>query len=135
MTKKYLDATGVRVLWQKIRQGFVAKDGNKVLSTNDFTTAYKNKVDTAYSAVTIPVTVTINRDSLDETGKSVTITKAQASAAGSYPRLLLLDPDGMELTPESVIRYGATEAIKITFTAEQVDILESDKEITAVLIH
>lgn len=123
------------MLWQKIRQGFVAKDGNKVLSTNDFTTAYKNKVDTAYSAVTIPVTVTINRDSLDETGKSVTITKAQASAAGSYPRLLLLDPDGMELTPESVIRYGATEAIKITFTAEQVDILESDKEITAVLIH
>ena len=135
MTKKYLDATGVRVLWQKIRQGFVAKDGNKVLSTNDFTTAYKNKVDAAYSAVTTPVSITINRDSLDETGKSVTITKAQASAAGSYPRLLLLDPDGMELTPESVIRYGATEAIKITFTAEQVDILESDKEITAVLIH
>ena len=135
MTKKYLDATGVRVLWQKIRQGFVAKDGNKVLSTNDFTTAYKNKVDAAYSAVTTPVSITINRDSLDETGKSVTITKAQAAAAGSYPRLLLLDPDGMELTPESVIRYGATEAIKITFTAEQVDILESDKEITAVLIH
>lgn len=135
MTKKYLDATGVRVLWQKIRQGFVAKDGNKVLSTNDFTTAYKNKVDTAYSAVTTPVSITINRDSLDETGKSATITKVQASAAGSYPRLMLLDPDGMELTPESVIRYGATEAIKITFTAEQVDILESDKEITAILIH
>lgn len=135
MTKKYLDATGVRVLWQKIRQGFVAKDGNKVLSTNDFTTAYKNKVDAAYSAVTTPVSITINRDSLDETGKAFVIAKAQASAAGNYPRLLLLDPDGMELTPESVIRYGTTEAIKITFTAEQVDILESDKEITAILIH
>lgn len=135
MSKKYLDASGVTILWRKIKQGFVAKDGNKVLSTNDFTTAYKNKVDTAYSAVTSPTTIAISQESLDETGKSATITKAQASAAGSYPRLMLLDPDGMELTPESVIRYGTTEAIKITFTAEQVDILESDKEITAILIH
>ena len=135
MTKKYLDATGVRVLWQKIRQGFVAKDGNKVLSTNDFTTAYKNKVDTAYSAVSIPVSITVNRDSLDETGKAFTITKAQVSAAGCYPRLLLLDPDGLELTPKGVIRYGQADDIKVMLTDEQVENIENDKEITAVLIH
>jgi len=135
MTKKYLDATGVRVLWQKIRQGFVAKDGNKVLSTNDFTTAYKNKVDTAYSAVSIPVRITVNRDSLDETGKAFTITKAQVSAAGCYPRLLLLDPDGLELTPEGFIRYGQADDIKVMLTNEQVENIENDKEITAVLIH
>lgn len=135
MTKKYLDATGVRVLWQKIRQGFVAKDGNKVLSTNDFTTAYKNKVDAAYSAVTIPVSITVNRDSLDKTGKAFVIAKAQASAAGNYPRLLLLDPDGLELTPKGVIRYGQADDIKVMLTDEQVENIENDKEITAVLIH
>lgn len=44
MSKKYLDDQGLLYFWQKITSKFVAKDGNKVLSTNDYTTAEKNKL-------------------------------------------------------------------------------------------
>lgn len=41
----YLDKDGVLYLWNKIKSGFVAKDGNKVLSTNDFTNDHKTKLE------------------------------------------------------------------------------------------
>lgn len=44
MARKYLDDGGLLYFWQKITNKFVAKDGNKVLSTNDYTTAEKNKL-------------------------------------------------------------------------------------------
>ena len=37
MTKKYLDNNGLLYVWQKIKGGFVAKDGSKVLSDNNYT--------------------------------------------------------------------------------------------------
>lgn len=42
---KYLDSTGITYLWGQIKNGFVAKDGSKVLSTNDFTTELKTKLE------------------------------------------------------------------------------------------
>ena len=39
-----LDSIGLETLCQKIKTYFVAKDGAKVLSTNDYTTAEKNKL-------------------------------------------------------------------------------------------
>lgn len=44
MAKKYLDSDGLLYFWQKITNKFVVKDGSKVLSTNDYTTAEKNKL-------------------------------------------------------------------------------------------
>lgn len=44
MAKKYLDENGLLYFWQKIVSNFVKKDGNKVLSTNDYTTSEKNKL-------------------------------------------------------------------------------------------
>lgn len=41
---KYLDLTGVATLWGKIKSTFVAKDGDKVLSSNDFTDEEKEKL-------------------------------------------------------------------------------------------
>ncbi len=41
---KYLDENGLLYLWGKIKAAFVAKDGTKVLSTNDYTTTEKNKL-------------------------------------------------------------------------------------------
>jgi len=43
-TKKFLDQTGLAYLWQKIRLNFVSKESGKGLSTNDYTTAEKNKL-------------------------------------------------------------------------------------------
>lgn len=45
MAIKYLDKDGLLYFWQKIVNKFVQKDGSKVLSTNDFTNAYKTKLD------------------------------------------------------------------------------------------
>lgn len=45
MAKKYLDNDGLLYLWQKIHNGFVLKETGKGLSTNDFTAAYKSKLD------------------------------------------------------------------------------------------
>lgn len=45
MAKKYLDNDGLLYLWQKIHNGFVLKETGKGLSTNDFTDAYKSKLD------------------------------------------------------------------------------------------
>lgn len=42
---KFLDQTGVSYLWSKIKLKFVAKDGSKQLSDENFTTALKNKLD------------------------------------------------------------------------------------------
>lgn len=41
----YLDSNGLRLLWTKIKNKFVQKESGKGLSTNDFTTSYKNKLD------------------------------------------------------------------------------------------
>lgn len=42
---KFLDNNGLLYLWSKIKEKFVAKETGKGLSTNDFTTALKNKLD------------------------------------------------------------------------------------------
>ena len=43
-TKKYLDDNGLLYFWQKIKNAFVAKDGSKVLSDNNYTDAEKAKL-------------------------------------------------------------------------------------------
>lgn len=44
MANNYLDKNGLLYLWQKIKDKFVAKESGKGLSTNDFTTTLKNKL-------------------------------------------------------------------------------------------
>ena len=44
MAKNYLDKDGLLYLWQKITNAFVKKDGNKVLSDNNYTTDEKTKL-------------------------------------------------------------------------------------------
>lgn len=109
---KFLDSNGVLYLWQKIKAAFVAKESGKGLSTNDYTTAEKNKlaaIDAGANAYTHPTytartgkptgnltpgfgqTFTISQITSDATGhvtaatdRTVTIPSATAtsSAAG-----------------------------------------------------
>ena len=41
---QYLDDNGLRYLWTKIKNIFVAKESGKGLSSNDYTTTEKNKL-------------------------------------------------------------------------------------------
>ena len=42
--KNFLDKNGLLYFWEKILNAFVKKDGNKVLSDNNYTTEEKNKL-------------------------------------------------------------------------------------------
>lgn len=55
---KYLDDNGLIYFWSKIKTLFVQKDGNKVLSTNDFTNTLKTKLEGLNNYE--PVTTTVN---------------------------------------------------------------------------
>ena len=73
---KYLDQTGVSTLWSKIKEKFVLKDGNKVLSTNDYTTAEKQKLSGIATGAQVNVIekVSVNGENQTVTGKGVNIT-------------------------------------------------------------
>ena len=43
-SNKYVDGNGLSHFWSLIKQKFVAKETGKGLSTNDYTTAEKNKL-------------------------------------------------------------------------------------------
>jgi len=45
--RKYLDASGVKFLWDKIVRTFVRKDGDKVLSDNNYSDEEKEKLASA----------------------------------------------------------------------------------------
>ena len=72
-TTKYLNGNGVKYLAvEKIQADIsnkVDKDGDKVLSTNDFTNSYKNKVDSHESSI-----ITLNSTKVNKDGDKVLST-------------------------------------------------------------
>lgn len=40
----FLDKSGLTILWQQIHANFITRESGKGLSTNDYTTADKNRV-------------------------------------------------------------------------------------------
>lgn len=85
---KFLDLAGVEYLWGKIVDKFVAKETGKTLSSNDFTTALKTKLDglsnythpshTAKTSGLYKLTV----DSLGHVSAATAVTKADITALG-----------------------------------------------------
>lgn len=82
---KYLDNDGLLYLWQKIKNVFATKDAlndkvdkvtGKGLSTNDYTTAEKNKLNDVASGAQVNVieTVKVNNTALTPSSKAVNIT-------------------------------------------------------------
>lgn len=55
MANNYLDKNGLLYFYQKLVNKFVAKEAGKVLSTNDFTTELKNKLDGIASGAQVNV--------------------------------------------------------------------------------
>ena len=82
---KYLDNDGLLYLWQKIKNVFATKDAlndkvdkvtGKGLSTNDYTTEEKNKLNDVASGAQVNVieTVKVNNTALTPSSKAVNIT-------------------------------------------------------------
>ena len=87
---EYLTETGLAYFWSRIKTIFVQKDGNKVLSTNDFTDAYKDKLDgiSAGAEVNTISTISVNNTNVAPVNKNVNIsvptTVAELSDSGDY---------------------------------------------------
>lgn len=79
MAKKYLDNDGLLYFWQKITSAFVKKDGNKVLSTNDYTTTEKDKL----AGIEAGATKVIVDASLSSTSTNPVQNKAVNTALGN----------------------------------------------------
>ena len=80
---KYLSLDGLSKVKQDIDAKYVAKDGNKVLSDNNFTDALKNKLDAIASGAQVNVieTIKVNGTALTpDANKAVSITVPDTSA-------------------------------------------------------
>jgi len=85
---KYLDSNGVLYLWSKIKAKFVAKENGKGLSTNDYTTAEKEKLAGVASGANNYSLPTASADTLGgvKIGENLTIdgTGTLSAIQGSY---------------------------------------------------
>ena len=68
---KYLDNNGLLYLWQKIIAKFVQKEPGKVLSTNDYTTAEKQKL----QGIAEGAEVNVNADWTAQSGDAQILNK------------------------------------------------------------
>ena len=76
MAKKYLDDSGLTYFWGKITGKFVAKETGKGLSTEDYTTAEKTKLNGIATGAEVNTidTVKVNGTALTPSSKEVNIT-------------------------------------------------------------
>lgn len=93
MSLKYLDENGLLYFWQKIKNKFVAQESGKGLSTNDYTTAEKTKLNgistgaevnqNAFSNVAVGTTTVVADTKTDtltlSAGDNVTLTANSTS--------------------------------------------------------
>lgn len=80
MAQKFLDnQTGLPTLWGLIKTKFVAKESGKTLTSNDFTTPYKTKLDTLDTTISSAIpngfaTIASDNGSITAATKTDTIT-------------------------------------------------------------
>ena len=109
MADKLVAKTQLNYFKTKLDEEFVEKESGKVLSTNDFTTAYKNKLDgIAEGANKTVVDDTLNKESTNPVQNKVIATKLEEiTSVGGEP--------------------NAIEVIKVNGVAEEIE--PSDKSV------
>lgn len=78
--KRYVDLNGVHHFWESIVKYFVAKESGKGLSSNDFTTDYKTKLD----GIEKNANKTVTDTALSSTSTNPVQNKVIYTALGSY---------------------------------------------------
>lgn len=97
---KVLTSDGLLYLWSKIKAGFVAKDGAKVLSTNDYTTIEKDKLSNIAANAnnySLPTATGSVLGGVKVDGSTVTINNGVISANGgvTFSRVASLPGTGV----------------------------------------
>lgn len=133
---KFLDSNGLAYFWGKLKAYFVAKEVGKGLSTNDFTTAEKNKlagieagaevnavtsVNGQTGAVTVPSAVMSDTAPLIDGTASAGISDEAARGDHVHPHdISLLPIDTATGNPVVIDAYPTlAEGLSVTFTPKQ----------------
>lgn len=106
--KKYLDKNGLLYLWTKLKEIFVKKDGNKVLSDNNYTTKEKNKL-AGLENYTLPKATTTTLGGI-KAGAGVEVTgdgTLNITGGGSADSVAW---ENVQNKPSTIAGYGITDA-------------------------
>jgi hypothetical protein len=113
-TKKYLDYDGLLYFWEKLKAYFVPAVSGKSLTTNDFTDAYKTKLD-GLENYTLPTASTTVLGGVKIDGTTIKITNGVISSVGG--EATAVDWANINNKPTTIAGYGITDA----YTKTEVD--------------
>lgn len=133
MAKKYIGNTGLGILWKKIVQSFVKKDGNKVLSENSYTTAEKNKLAglknytlpkataSTLGGIKIGSGLTADEDgTVRATGTDVTIDSSlNSSSTNPVQNKVIYTELAKKINDTDLVEFNETEIDEIIAEAEE----------------
>lgn len=105
-TQKFLDNHGVEVLWGNIKSKFVAQEEGKGLSTNDFTTALKTKLEG------IAESAEVNQNAFS----NVTVGSTTIAAAGKTDTFEIAAGANVTLTPNASTKTITVAATDTTYS-------------------
>lgn len=117
MANKYLDQNGLLYLWQKITNAFVKKDGSKVLSTNDYTTAEKTKL----AGIAEGANHTTVDSALSASSENPVQNKAVKSALDGKADLASPSLTGVPLAPTAAAGTDTTQIATTAFVKTAVE--------------
>lgn len=106
--KNYLDKNGLLYLWTKLKEIFVKKDGNKVLSDNNYTTEEKKKL-AGLENYTLPKATTTTLGGI-KAGAGVEVTgdgTLNITGGGSADSVAW---ENVQNKPSTIVGYGITDA-------------------------
>ena len=114
---QYLDDNGLRYLWTKIKNIFVAKESGKGLSSNDFTAAYKSKLDGIANNANNYSLPTASASTLGgiKVGSGLSISNGVLSASGGQSLRVI-----QEQTGSWVCKYDNDYEVTITIPSSAV---------------
>lgn len=84
MAKKYLDDNGLLYFWGKIKAAFIAKDGSKQLSDENYTTAEKTKLSGVATGAQVNTIESISVNGTPQTITNKNVDLSISSTAGAY---------------------------------------------------
>jgi len=114
MANKYLDENGLLYFWQKIKNKFVAQETGKGLSTNDYTTAEKNKLSGIASGAQVNVieSVKVNGTAQTITSKAVNITVPTKTSDLTNDSNFVVDANYTHITVDASLSSSSTNPVQ-----------------------
>lgn len=110
---KYLDLDGLSYFWDKITGKFVAKETGKGLSTNDFTTALKTKVENSASETYVDTAVSNLKNY-----KSIVVTSAEQGTSFLLTATKNDDKVGVNLADNISVTQGTGDYPNMTISVD-----------------